>query len=103
MNATELLVFSVFYRDGLVSAELPHCILRDLFLAKLIEPSMYLFLPWKCIKYNFFSVIYLFGVYFTFNSVQVISRQVVLWAEETSTYSWSSFCCSNIVRSVSSF
>ena len=27
-----------------------------------------------------------------FNTVQVISRRVVLWAEEISTYSWSRFC-----------
>ena len=30
-----------------------------------------------------------------FNSVQVISGRVVLWAEETSTYSWSRFCTVN--------
>ena len=29
--------------------------------------------------------------YDAFNTVQVISQQVVLWAEETSTYSWSRF------------
>ena len=27
-----------------------------------------------------------------FNTVQVISQRVVLWTEETSTYSWSRFC-----------
>ena len=37
----------------------------------------------------------LFGFYITFNTVQVISRRVVLWAEETSTYSWSRFCTVN--------
>ena len=31
----------------------------------------------------------------TFNTVQVISQWVVLWAEETSTYSWSGFCTVN--------
>ena len=40
------------------------------------------------------SVIYL-GFYVAFNTVQVISRQVVGRAEETSTYSWSRFCTVN--------
>ena len=39
-------------------------------------------------------VIYL-GLYVAFNTVQVISRQVVGRAEETSTYSWSRFCTVN--------
>ena len=30
--------------------------------------------------------------YVTFKTVQVMSRSVVLWAEETSAYSWSRFC-----------
>ena len=36
----------------------------------------------------------------TFSTVQVISWQVVLWAEETSTYSWSRFCTVNCRPSV---
>ena len=36
--------------------------------------------------------IYLFGFNVAFNTVKVISRPVVLWAEGTSTYSWSNFC-----------
>ena len=35
------------------------------------------------------------GFYVAFNIVQVISRQVVRRAEETSTYSWSRFCTVN--------
>ena len=42
-----------------------------------------------------FLFIYL-GFNIAFNTfVQVISRWVVLWAEETSTYSWSMFCTVN--------
>ena len=39
--------------------------------------------------------IYLFGVLKHFHTVQVISQWLVLWAEETSTYSWSKFCTVN--------
>ena len=42
-----------------------------------------------------FIFIYLFGFYVALNTVQVISRRVVLWVEETSTYSWSRFCTVN--------
>ena len=35
------------------------------------------------------------GFYIAFTTVQVISRRIVLWAEETSTYSWSTFCAVN--------
>ena len=35
------------------------------------------------------------GFYVTFNTVQVISRQVVRRAEETSTHNWSRFCTVN--------
>ena len=35
------------------------------------------------------------GFNIAFNTVQVISQPVVLWAEETSTYSWSWFCTLN--------
>ena len=35
------------------------------------------------------------GLYVTFNTAQVISRQEVGRAEETSTYSWSRFCTVN--------
>ena len=41
------------------------------------------------------------GINITFNTVHVISRRVVLWAKETSTYSWSRFCtdhCRSQVR-----
>ena len=38
-----------------------------------------------------------------FNTVQVISRRVVLWAEETSTYSWSRFCTANCRLSVNNY
>ena len=43
------------------------------------------------------------GFYVAFNTVQVISRQVVLWVEETSTYSWSSFCTVNCQPLVSNY
>ena len=39
--------------------------------------------------------LYWFGFHITFNTVQVISRWVVLWAEETSTCSWTRFCTVN--------
>ena len=41
--------------------------------------------------------LYLFikGFNFTLYSLQAISRRVVKWAEETSTYSWSRFCTVN--------
>ena len=35
------------------------------------------------------------GFYVTVNTAQIISQRVVLWAEETSTYSWSRFCTVN--------
>ena len=50
--------------------------------------------------------IYLFGVhkvYFAFNTVQVISRQVVGRAEETSTYSWPRFCTVNCRPTASNY
>ena len=40
-----------------------------------------------------------FGV----NTVQVISRLVVFWAEETSTYSWSRLCTINCRSLVSNY
>ena len=46
------------------------------------------------LKY-FYSFIYSLGVYVTFNTVQFISRWVVLLAEKTSTHSWSWFCTLN--------
>ena len=47
-------------------------------------------------KNLFVQLIYLFGFQCRFQSfVQVISRRVVLWAEETSTYTWSRFCTIN--------
>ena len=36
-----------------------------------------------------------YGFHIAFNTVQVISRRVVGRAEETSTYSWSTFCTGN--------
>ena len=42
----------------------------------------------------FIRFIYL-GFYIVFNTVQVISRQVVRRSEETSAYSWSRFCTVN--------
>ena len=47
--------------------------------------------------------IYLFGVYVAFNTVQVISQQVVGRAEETSTYSWSRFCTINCRPTASNY
>ena len=48
--------------------------------------------------------IYLFGFFYAaFNSVQVISRRVVLCAEETSTYSRSRFCTVNCQPMVSNY
>ena len=41
--------------------------------------------------------------YITFNTVQVISRQVVGRAEETSTYSWSRFCTVNCLPMASKY
>ena len=38
---------------------------------------------------------YLFGVLVTFNTEQVISRQVDFWTEETNTYSLSKFSTVN--------
>ena len=35
------------------------------------------------------------GFYIAFNTVQIISRRGLLWADETRTYSWSSFCTAN--------
>ena len=49
------------------------------------------------------SVIYLFGVYVTFNTVQVISQQVVGRAEETSTYSSLGFCTVNCQTTASNY
>ena len=37
------------------------------------------------------------------NTVQIISQLVVLWEEETSTYSWSRFCTLNSRPSVSNY
>ena len=42
-------------------------------------------------------------IYVAFNTVQVISQQVVLWAAETSTYSWSRFCTVNCRPLVSNY
>ena len=35
-----------------------------------------------------FVIYFIWGFNAAFNTVQAISRRVVLWAEETSTYSW---------------
>ena len=43
------------------------------------------------------------GFNIAFNTVWVISRRVVLWAEETSTYSWSGFCTVNCRPPVSNY
>ena len=43
------------------------------------------------------------GFYITFNTEQVISRWVVGRAEETSTYSWSSFCTVNCRPTASNY
>ena len=59
--------------------------------------------PLKCQSWYPYQLIYL-GFYVTFNTVQVIShRVIVLWAEETSTYSWSRFCTANCRPSVSNY
>ena len=58
-----------------------------------------LFCNGKTYKHVF---IYL-GFYITFNTVQVISRQVVGRAEETSTYSWSRFCTVNCQPTASNY
>ena len=47
-------------------------------------------------------IIYL-GSKVAFSTVLIISLQVVLWAEETSTYSWSRFCTVNCQLSVSNY
>ena len=43
------------------------------------------------------------GFYVAFNTVQVISRQVVLWAEETSTYSLLGLCTVNCRPTASNY
>ena len=43
------------------------------------------------------------GFYVAFNTVQVISGQVVGRAEETSTYSWSRFCTVNCRPTASNY
>ena len=48
----------------------------------------------KCSTHIIQFFIYL-GFYITFNTVQVISRWIVLGTEETRTYSWSRFCTVN--------
>ena len=50
-----------------------------------------------------FRYIYLFGLYVAFNTVKVISRRVILWAEETSTYSSSGFCTVNCRPTASNY
>ena len=57
----------------------------------------FIILAFTSANLNLVHFIYLFiwGFRVTFNTVQVISRQVVGRAEETSTYSWSKFCTLN--------
>ena len=45
----------------------------------------------------------LFGILRRFQHCTVISQRVVLWAEETSTHSWSRFCTVNCQPSVSNY
>ena len=47
--------------------------------------------PGVLVTHSHILFIYL-GFYVTFNTVYVISRQVVLWAEEISTHIWLRFC-----------
>ena len=58
--------------------------------------------PQYCLHMRQNLFIYL-GFHVTSNTVQTISRLVVLWAEETSTYSWSRFCTVNCRPSVSNY
>ena len=44
--------------------------------------------------FDLFIYIYLFGV-LCFNTVKVIPQRLVVWAEDTSTYSWSRLCTVN--------
>ena len=53
--------------------------------------ELYVDFHWN-LKFSKQYLIYLFGFKVAFNTVKVISQPVVLWAEETSTYSWSNFC-----------
>ena len=48
-------------------------------------------------------IFYLFGFYVAFNTVQVMSQQVVGRTEETSTYSWSRFCTVNCQTMASNY
>ena len=75
------------YISQMVSLRSSSSHLDKFHITNLTEMHLYLF-PIFYVYYNF---IYL-GFHITFNTAKVISRQVVLWAEETSTYSWSTFC-----------
>ena len=55
------------------------------------------------LKYNTFDYFIYLGFNIALNTIQVISRRVVLWAEETSTYSWSRFCTVNCWQMVSNY
>ena len=57
----------------------------------------------KASKKRFLNLFIYLGFYVTFNTVQVISQPIVLWAEETSRYSWSRFCTVNCRPSVSNY
>ena len=59
------------------------CVQKNTCIFSLCISRIYLFIYW--------------GFYVAFNTVQVISQWVVLWAEETSTYSWSRFCTVNLL------
>ena len=71
----------LLYFVGLTSVEIPdraHLIDNDRKVSNQVQ-TIYIYFD--------IGFIYL-GFYVAFNTVQVISRRVVLWAEETSTYSW---------------
>ena len=46
----------------------------------------------KAVKNDTIYVLFYLSFKVSFNTVQFISQWVFLWAEETSTYSWSRFC-----------
>ena len=80
--------------------------MTHIYTTLILLPSCYLWLhtmsnnQWPYVSFLVF--IYL-GFYVTFNTVQVISRQVVDRAEETSTYSLSGFCTVNCRPTASNY
>ena len=75
--------------------------LTDIYVTKIYFKHIEIFIQCKHMFENYL-LIYL-GSYVAFNTVQLISRQVVQRAEETSTYSWSRFCTVNCRPTASNY